>query len=120
MALNHNSQSADILLRYKRGVFMEDEGYLNSESELADEGAALIRKSLKELDALGPNARDALIPLLDDSSVAVRAWTAAALVKIMPERTLAILHDICDRSLSDSRMTACHFLTLYEQGRLNL
>ncbi len=74
---------------------------------------------MKELDALGPHGRDALIPLLEDSQPAVRVWAAAALLKIIPERALAVLHEIKTRSLSDARMIACRLLILYEEGQLD-
>ena len=114
-----SSSTAALVERFKRGAIKHQAGYLSAEDDLAVEGIALIRRVIAELDALGPHGRDALIPLLDDRAPAVRAWAAAPLVKIIPERAIAVLYEVKDRSVSDANMIAARLLILHEQGQLN-
>ena len=115
---NHISIGS-ILDRFKTGALLNAEGRYYSDRKLSDEGLRLIRQSLKELDSLGPDSRNALIPLLDDPTPIIRVRAAASLVNIIPERALAVLEEIRDRSLSDANSTASNVLILYEQGLLN-
>ena len=120
MAQDQQKQSTEAIVnRFKKGALLDDEGYVYSEPDLSVEGLNLIRQSLKELDAIGPRGRDVLVPLLDDPAAAIRVYAAAALVKTIPDRALAVLHEIRDRSLSDAHMTASRLLILYETGDLD-
>lgn len=74
--------------------------------------------NLPATQALGPQGRQALIPLLEHSPPCVRAYAAAALVKIIPERALSVLYEIRDRSVSNANMTAARLLIIYEEGNL--
>lgn len=107
-----------ILERFKNGARLTEEGHIFSDIDIYGQGIDLIKASLKELDALGPNSREALIPLLDDSSPAFRCWAAVALVRLLPERSLAMLHQLRDRSIWDARMIASHMLIHHDLGRL--
>ena len=112
----HDAGVAAILDFFKNGALMMEEADLYMEREMGFEGRKMITQSLKDLDAFGPNGRDPLIPLLDDPAPAVRIWAAAALIKIIPDRALAVLYEFRDRSLYDGRMQACRLLILHEQG----
>jgi hypothetical protein len=107
------------IANFKKGCLSYDEGCTFMEDDLCDKGLALIRGSLRELDSHGPHAREALIPLLDDPSAAIQVYAAASLVKIAPERALALLRHIGDFSFEEARMTACRLLILHENGGLN-
>lgn len=120
MSPNQNHSSIEsILERFKEGALLNAEGRYYDDPKLCNDGLRLIRQSLKELDAIGADSRKALIPLLDDPTPIIRVRTAASLVKIIPERALAVLEEIRDRSLSDANSTASNLLILYEQGLLN-
>jgi hypothetical protein len=110
---------ATIIDSFKKGCLLRDEGYTYMDDNLSDQGLGLIRGSLRELDAIGPHSRDALIPLWNDPSAAIRVYAAAALVRVIPERALAVLNEISDFCLEDARMTASRLLILYEHSDLN-
>jgi hypothetical protein len=119
MTPQDQSGIAVILDRFKMGAHMDEEATVYNDQKIGVEGLKLIRQSLKELDARGPHGRDVLIPLLSDPEPSSRVWAAAALINVIPERALAVLHEIRDFSFSDACMTAGNLLILHGQGRLN-
>jgi hypothetical protein len=120
MSLRQASNVATIIERFKMGALLVDEARENFDADTEIEGIKMIRESLKELDTPGPDGRNALVPLLDDPAPAIRAYAAGALVKIVPDRALTVLHEIRDRCLTVAHLIAGNLLILHEHGGLTL
>jgi hypothetical protein len=72
---------------------------------------------IEALDFFGGDGRLALIPLLDDADQGIRVGAAAYLLKVMPERAIAVLEEIRKGSTIFPRLTAGEVLDSYTTGR---
>jgi hypothetical protein len=76
-----------------------------------------VNKIVEALDAFGAEGRLALIPLLDDTDQGIRTFAAADLLKVIPERAVAVLKEIERGPTYFPRITAGNFLESYAKGR---
>ncbi len=72
---------------------------------------------IDSLDSVGSQGRLALIPLLDDSDQGVRVVAAAYLLKVIPDRALAVLKEIQTSLTIFPRIDAGDFLDSYAKGK---
>jgi hypothetical protein len=109
-----------ILEQFKRAAIVCDYGYEDEDNEMQIAGLKSARRAVQTLEALDADGRQFLAPLLDDPNPAVQVLAAAYLVKIMPERALAVLRHLRDYCLDQPRMTAARMLRNHDRGDLNL
>jgi hypothetical protein len=74
-------------------------------------------KIIDALDSLGAEGRFALIPLLDDTDQGIRVVAAAYLLKVIPERAIAVLKEIEKGPTIFPRLDAGDFLDSYANGK---
>ena len=86
-----NPTIALIVKRFKHAAIALHYGYEDEDNALQLAGIDGLNRAIEHLDAFGTEARSALIPLLEDSDQVVRALAARDLIKVRPERALAIL-----------------------------
>ncbi len=111
---------ASLVERFKTGALLFEEGHEDEDNDLQEKGRAAAHGAVRELDALGPHGRDALIPLLDDPDPGIRVCAAAHLVNVMPQRAVTVLKDIQDRCMTRAHMTASYLLWQHEHGELDI
>ncbi len=76
-----------------------------------------VNKIVESLDTFGAEGRLALIPLLDDPDQGIRTFAAADLLKVIPERAVAVLKEIERGPTYFPRITAGNFLESYAKGK---
>ena len=76
-----------------------------------------VNKIIEALDSFGAEGRLALIPLLDDADQGIRTFAAADLLKVIPERAIAVLKEIARGPTYFPRITAGNFLDSYAKGK---
>jgi hypothetical protein len=76
-----------------------------------------VNKIIEALDSFGAEGRLALIPLLGDTDQGVRTFAAADLLKVIPERAIAVLKEIASGPTYFPRITAGNFLDSYAKGK---
>jgi hypothetical protein len=104
--------------QFKRAAMVTHFGYQDEGMQLA--GIDGVKRAIQNLDAFGADARSALVHLLDDADQLVRVLAARHLIKVLPERALAILKDIHLRGSTEARLTASAILQKYERGELKI
>jgi hypothetical protein len=112
--------TAFLIERFKHAALVAHYGHEDEDDALQIAGINAAERAVQGLDAIGPDGRRALIPLLDDPDWGIRAYTAGYLVRLFPDRALAVLEEISTRAPTAARMTACRMQIAHEQGRLNL
>ena len=74
----------------------------------------LMHEAVHQLDRLDPG-RNALLPLLGDPDAGVRAYAGAYLIKLMPDRAIAVLRDVEEKEDANSaHFTAYFALMMWE------
>lgn len=111
---------AFLIERFKRAAIVTDFGYEDKDDAMQCAGIDALHRAVGGLDAIGPQARLALVPLLDDPNWGIRVFAAGYLVKLIPERALMVLNDIRARCPTSAQMTAFHMVRRHENGELNL
>lgn len=107
--------------RFKRAAMATNFGYRDEDHAMQLAGLRAVDRAAKGLDLLfGPEGRLALVPLLDDPDLSISVFAAGYLIKIMPERALAVLKDIEVRGPTEVRMTAGGILDDHERGELDM
>jgi hypothetical protein len=107
--------------QFRAGARVYDGGYELEDINIQRAGLKAMKAVVKELDLLGgAKGRNALIPLLDDPDEGVRVHAAAFLLKRLPERAVAVLTEIDERSLTRTQMTASKMLDSHKRGDLDL
>ena len=76
-----------------------------------------VNQIVQDLDSFGVEGRLALIPLLDDADQGIRALAAAFLLKVIPERAIAVLEEIRKGPTLFPKMHAGDFLDSYAKGK---
>ena len=109
-----------LMRRFRHAAMVVHFGYEDENIAMQDAGIDAVHQTIRELDAFGPDARLALVPLLDDQDQGVRVYAARHLLGLMPDRALEALKDICCRDRSRARWTAAEFLDKYEKGELKI
>ncbi|ARN81581.1 DUF2019 domain-containing protein [Methylocystis bryophila] len=96
-------------------------GYQDEDKAMQLAGLRALDRAAKGLDLLfKEKGREALVPLLDDADLSVRVFAAGYLLKLMPDRALAVLGDIRLRGESEVRVTAGSLLRRFENGTLDM
>ena len=115
-----NPPLALVVKRFKHAAIALHYGYEDEDEAMQLAGIDGVKRAIQNLDAFGADARLALVPLLDDADQVVRALAARHLIKVMPERALAILKDIYLRGPTQARFVASSLLEQYERGELKI
>jgi hypothetical protein len=103
-----------LIERFKRGAIVTHFGYEDEDNAMTGAGIDSAKGAIKLLDALGPETRLALLPLLEDPDWSIRVFAAGYLLKAAPERALPVLKQIKEECLTRARFTAFQFLWDHE------
>jgi hypothetical protein len=76
-----------------------------------------VNQIVQRLDSYGAEGRLALIPLLDDADQGIRTFAAADLLKVIPDRAIAVLKEIEKGPTYFPRLSAGSFLDSYTKGK---
>jgi hypothetical protein len=107
--------------RFRQSAMVADFGYQQEDHAMQLAGLRAVDRAAKQLDMLcGPEGRLELVPLLDDPDMSIAVFAAGYLIKLMPERALAVLNDIERRGHVEVRMTAGSILRQHEWGALDM
>jgi hypothetical protein len=109
-----------LIERFKRGAIVTHFGYEDEEDAMQLAGINSVKRAIEILDMFGPEARLALLPLLEDPDPGVRVFAAGYLVKAAPHHALPVLKEISELCLTEARMTARQMLWRRERGELGL
>lgn len=109
-----------LIAQFKRAAIVTHFGYEDEDDVMQGAGISSAKRAVKALDALEPDGRKALSPLLNDSDPGVRVFAAGYLLRIMPERALSVLKEVYERGPIKVRLTAGRILNKYEDGELNM
>jgi len=112
--------AAFLIERFKHAALVAHYGHEDEDDPMQIAGIKAAERAAQGLDAMGPDGRRALVPLLDDPDWGIRAYAAGYLVRLFPERALAVLEEISARCPTAARMTACRMQIAHEQARLHL
>jgi hypothetical protein len=110
----------DIIKRFREGAIMYHHGCFLAINAIQCNGLDIIQLARDQLDAQGPNARDALVPLLEDPDPGVRVVAAGHLIKIMPERAMAELEKLKKYCITEAAGTARDVMRMHKYGELDL
>ena len=113
---NENSHIAAIFDRFRAAALLYQHGLFLRSNRIESKGLDGIQAAKKELDALGPDGRRELIPLLDDPDPGIRVMATPYVYPFVPERVLAVLNEIDKNCETDATMTAFHYLNQIERG----
>jgi hypothetical protein len=108
-----------LIEQFKRAAIVVDFGYIDEDHAMQRAGIRSARQAIMVLDTCGPDARQALVPLLEDPNPAIRVYAAGFLLKVMPERALPVLKEIDEHCMERTTMTAFRILRRYERGDLD-
>jgi len=106
--------------RFKRSAMATNFGYMDKDQALQTAGLRALTRAVRDLDLFGPDARLALVPLLDDLDPSIRVFAAGYLIKAVPDRALSVLQDLDSNGPFDVSMTAGSMLRNYRNGKLNM
>ncbi|HMK91230.1 MAG TPA: HEAT repeat domain-containing protein [Methylocystis sp.] len=115
-----NFLSEDLVRRFKHAAMVAHFGYEDENIAMQRVGIDAVWQTVRELDAFGPDARSALIPLLDDPDPGVCVFAARHLLDIRPDRALAAIKHIHNHCRTEARRTAAKFLEKYQNGELKI
>lgn len=104
-----------MVAQLKRAAIVYHWGYEYDDRRMQGAGKRSALEAIQALDTC-KDGRMALAPLLDDPDPSVRVFAAGFLVKVMPERALAVLKELDERCLTRAHMTAFWFLKRHEYG----
>ncbi|HLZ65461.1 MAG TPA: HEAT repeat domain-containing protein [Aliidongia sp.] len=118
----HNDEKSihQLVEQFKAGAILYHQGLEDEKLAVQRRGQKAVLSAIQELDAFGPEGRNNLIPLLDHPDPGVRVYAAGTLVKVIPERALAVLKEIDDFGMTRAHMTAFHMLWSHTHGGLKL
>jgi hypothetical protein len=121
MPQHDNEKSIPQLVeQFKAGAILYHQGLEDEKLAVQKRGQKNVFSAIQSLDAIGPEGRNNLIPLLEDPDPGVRVYAAGTLVKVIPERALAVLKEIDDFGTTRAHMTAYHMLRSHRLGDLRL
>jgi len=107
--------------QFKRAAMATKFGYQDEDKAMQRAGLRALNRAVKGLDLLfKEKGRQALVPLLDDADLSMRAFAAGYLLKLIPERALAVLGDIRLHGENEARVAAGSLLSRYEDGKLDM
>jgi hypothetical protein len=106
--------------RFKRCAMATNFGYIDEDKALQLAGLRGIGRTIRDIDLFGPQARRALTPLLDDDDASTRAFAAKYLLKLAPERALAVLKHVEANGPTEARITAGGILFDHARGDLDV
>lgn len=106
--------------KFQRAAIVAHYGYEDEDTAMQSAGIRAAKRAIEVLDAIGPEGRLALAPLLESADWGVRVFAAGYLVKVMPERALAILEEIRAKCPTQARMTASRMLRRHQAGTLDM
>jgi hypothetical protein len=86
------------------------------DDDLSNEAEAQLKFIISGLDELEPEGRKALAPFLDSFNFDERVCAAVALLKLMPDRTIAVLRDLV-KTAPGTNAGATAFATLNELSK---
>jgi hypothetical protein len=101
--------------QFKRAAIVYHWGYEYDDARMQFAGKKSAEEAISALDTC-KDGRLALVPYLDDPDPSVRVMAAGYLVKVMPERALAVLKELDERCMTRAHMTAFWFLQRHENG----
>jgi len=101
--------------QFKRAAIVYHWGYEDDDELMKQAGLRSANEAIEVLDSY-KDGRLALVPFLDDPDPSVRVMAAGYLVKVIPERALAVLKELDERCLTRAHMTAFWFLQRHELG----
>jgi hypothetical protein len=101
--------------QFKRAAIVYHWGYEDDDHAMQGAGKRSAEEAITVLDS-SKDGRMALVSFLDDPDPSVRVFAAGYLVKLMPERALAVLKDLDERCVTRAHMTAFWFLQRHENG----
>jgi HEAT repeat protein len=106
-----------LVQRFRRAAIVTHFGHMDEDKAMESAGIKAAKRVVDHLDLYGPEGREALIPLLEDPEWNVRATTAAYLLKIMPQRAIAVLENVqANGPTPEIRMTAFRILLALGRG----
>jgi hypothetical protein len=111
---------AAVILQFKKGALLYHQGCEDEDNSVQDKGVKGTKDAVRILDALGPDGRKALIPLMSDPDPGIRVYAAGYLLKIMPEEAAALLEREQDYGMTRAHMTAFYMLWRHKKGELTL
>lgn len=109
-----------LIEQFKAGAILYHQGLEDEKLAVQKRGQKSVLSAIQALDALGPHGRDSLIPLLEHSDPGVRVYAAGALLKVIPERALAVLEEIDNFGLTRAHMSAFQMLWSHKHGYFSL
>jgi hypothetical protein len=109
-----------VVEQFKRGAIVAHFGYEDEDRAMQRVGLKSAHRAVQILDTEGDDGRLALVPLLEDPDWGIRVLAAGYLVKVIPERALAVLQEIDEQCPTRARMTASHMLWDHKHGYLKL
>lgn len=110
-----------LVAQFKRAAMATKFGYQDEDKAMQRAGLRALDRAAKGLDLLfKEKGREALVPLLKDADLSVRAFAAGYLLKRMPDRALAVLSDIQLRGENETQVIAASLLRRFENGKLDM
>lgn len=107
--------------RFKRAAMATKFGYQDEDKAMQRAGLRALNRAVESLDLLfKEKGREALVPLFKDADLSVRAFAAGYLLKLMPDRALAVLGDIQLRGENEAQVIAASLLRRFENGKLDM
>lgn len=106
--------------RFKRSAMATNFGYIDKDKALQLAGLRALGRTVRDIDLFGPDARRALVPLLEDEDFSTRAFAAGYLIKMLPDRALAVLQAVEASGPSEVRITAGSILRDHRLGTLDM
>ncbi len=114
--MEETAQAGKLVAEFQGASKLYFEGREKYNTRKQGRGLDIIIRVVKALDALGSGYRAALIPLLDSEDVEIRVMAANYLIKIIPERALALMREIDKKGSGSTSMFAMTMLFAYERG----
>lgn len=98
-----------MLTQFRRAATVYHWGREQEDADMESVGIKSAQEAAEALEAC-KDGRLTLVPFLDDTDPSVRVFAAGFLVKVLPERALAVLNEMDERCPTDAHMTAFWFL----------
>jgi hypothetical protein len=110
------AQVSKLVEEFRKGAELYFEGREIFNRRKQSKGLDIVIRAAETLDSLGSGRRDALLPLLDSDDVEVVVMAANNLMKIVPERALAVLEKIDTHGTGVTSMYAMTVLAIRKSG----
>lgn len=107
----------DLISQYKQATTTYFEACDNEHFKTQKAEMDRVNRIVDALDSFGAAGRLALIPLLDDADQGIRVLAAAYLLKVIPDRAVAVLKEIQRGQTIFPKLTAGEFLDSYAKGK---